>query len=394
MKIKTILPLRLALAGGAALLTQTSFAQTWQTVDDFHYVPGVGGGSVVAQAITKDLASNLYAAGYAIDNNDFDFAVIRKSSDGGANWTIIEAFTSGNPTNSGYEYYAITADAAGRLYAVGDDFWDATASQIGGWFVRESLDAGANWSTVDAFTLGGSSTASGVAADAAGNVYVAGSADPTNSWSSSWIVRKGTLTGSGGLSWATVDTFAPGGAGRAAGVLCHPTEGIFVVGYAYGAGRKGNQLAWYVRRSLNGGATWANVDVFLGGSAAGIGADVAGNLYVVGGNGSHWIVRKSSNGGTSWATVDDFLPARSAGATGFAADANGSLFVVGATRDWSGVYRWVVRENPGGVGGWQTVDTFQYNGGIQTVAYGAVADNSGQIFVAGFGGASWLVRKN
>ena len=393
--------LRLALAGAAALLTQTSFAQTWQTVDDFQYAPGFDS---EALAITKDPAGNLYAAGYAtVDAHFNQDAMVMKSSDGGATWSVIDNFANPNTNVGIYEYNAITADAAGRLYGGGDDA-GAVGSGTGGWFVRESLNAGLNWSTVDLFTLGGSSSARGVATDAAGNVYVAGSADHTNSWVSSWIVRKGTINGSGGISWATMDTFAPGGFGRAAGVFCHPTAGIFVVGVGSGGGKMGTSQQWYVRRSLNGGAAWANVDAYLGGSPAGSGADASGNLYVVGagapdryGN-SHWIVRKSSNNGTSWATVDDFLPGvRSADATGFAADASGNLFVVGTTRDWSNVYRWVVRENPGGVGSWQTKDTFQYGGGGQTVAYGAVADNSGNVFVAGSGlsnGYHWLVRKN
>jgi hypothetical protein len=391
MKTQTILLLPLALAGAAALLTQTTSAQTWQTVDDFQFALGFDS---VAQCIAKDPTGNLYSAGYSF-NPTTVFAVINKSSDGGTNWSVIDDFTNGDPTNSGFEYYGITVDAAGRLYAVGDDFWSANNDfQLGGWFVRESLDGGQNWSTVDAFTLGGSSTAYGVGTDTAGNVYVVGSAYTANYGSGSWIVRKGTVNGSGAVSWATVDKFAPGGGGSAAAVFCHPTAGIFVVGVAFGGGKKGTSQQWYVRRSLNGGATWANVDTYLGGSATGIGADALGHLYVVGTiasrYGSHWIVRKGTSGGTSWATVDDFsygVP------RAFSADANGNLFVVGGAQG-----RWTVRENPGGVGSWLTVDSFQYASGIQTEPYGTVADNSGQVFVAGYaspvGAAHWLVRKN
>jgi hypothetical protein len=376
MKTKTILSLRLALAGAAALLTHTTFAQAWHTVDDFQYVPGAGS---VAQVMTKDPAGNLYAAGYVFANDGGTHALIGKSSDGGTNWSVIDDFTNGDPY-PGYEYYGITADAAGRLYAVGDDFW---GTNPGGWFVRGSHDGGLTWSTLDAFTLGGgsSSTAYGVATDSAGNVYVVGDAG------GSWTVRKGTLNRSGGLSWATVDKFAPGRS--AAGVVCLPT-GIFVLGNGFGGG------PWYVRRSVNGGATWTTVNTYRTGLyPSAIGADASGNLYVVGGVGAGWTVRKGGKGGTSWTTVDNFIPSVGwAAAFGFAADSHGNLFVVGITADASWIRRWMVRENPGGVGSWRTVDIFQYPGG-DTEAYGAVADNLGHVFVAGFeGGSSWLVRKN
>jgi hypothetical protein len=74
----------------------------------------------------------------------------------------------------------------------------------------------------------------------------------------------------------------------------------FVVGSGKGGGKKGADQQWYVRRSLNGGVTWSTVDTYLGGSARGIGADGAGNVYVVGSNAGHWIVRRSNNGGGSW----------------------------------------------------------------------------------------------
>jgi hypothetical protein len=160
------------------------------------------------------------------------------------------------------------------------------------------------------------------------------------------------------------------------------------------------------------GATWATVDAYLGGSSRGIGTDSSGSVYAVGQNGSHWIVRKSSNGGTSWATVDDFLPSVTTVSTrppyktqttyypaiaeGFAADSSGNLFVAGIA-NVSG-NEWLIRMNPGGSGTWQTVETYQYSPGKEAMAYGITADNSGHVLVGGFGNGAdnvyhWLVRK-
>ena len=86
-------------------------------------------------------------------------------------------------------------------------------------------------------------------------------------------------------------------------------------------------------------------------------------------------------------------------ALGFAADVTGNLFVVGGAGAPSGGGQWVVRENPGGTGSWQTVDTFQYVSGKTATAYGIAPNNSGQVLVAGYGDDAanadhWLVRRS
>ena len=409
------LPIRLALFGAAAFLTHATSAQTWQTVDDFQYVAGR---PTFAAAVTLDPFGNLFVAGIG-DANSVFHALIEKSSDGGANWSTADDFlvaTSARNTT----YLGIASDAVGNLYAVGR-FSVGDGNQ---WLTRQSMDAGATWSTVDTLSPnGGQEMAMGAATDSAGNAYVVGwtstpsttittnknGSTTTNATvTSTWLVRKGTETGT---SWSTVDAFSLGGYGNANAGFCHPTQGIFVTGGS-GSGTK----VWTTRRSLDGGSTWTTVDHSIYGEGESIGGDASGNLYVAGYSGSHWIVRKSSNGGTAWATVDDFLgcvtvtsstkPFKTStqcalygGAFGFAADAQGNLFVAGYVVPSSGGEQWVVRENPGGTGTWQTVDTFQYVPGRSTSARGIAADASGTVYVVGAGpdanGVShWIVRKN
>jgi hypothetical protein len=143
-----------------------------------------------------------------------------------------------------------------------------------------------------------------------------------------------------------------------------------------------------------------------------------GNIYVVGAIRNHWIVRKSSNGGTSWATVDDFLGCVSvtnstqpfktstqcgiyAVANGFAADSHGNLFVAGWVEKSAtyGGYQWIVRESLGGAGAWQTVDTFQFVPGNNAFAQAIAVDALGNVYVGGHADDAtdtmhWIVRKN
>jgi len=202
-------------------------------------------------------------------------------------------------------------------------------------------------------------------------------------------------------------------------VFCHPSAGVFAAGDDYVTITNKNkstciQTWWTVRRSRDGGATWATVEAFPGlirgmpaSSAVGIGADRAGNIYVVGQSndavinstqaGDYWLVRKSTDGGTSWTTADSWklgnrIPSA---AQGIAGDASGNVFVVGT----GGTY-WIVRESRAGTGTWQTVDNFHYGSGATPNAI--VADDSGNVVVAGYGyiqthdvpiDTHWIVRK-
>jgi hypothetical protein len=242
---------------------------------------------------------------------------------------------------------------------------------------------------VDDFPHNDTGDVVGIAADAAGDVYVAGMG---------WTIRKGVS----GTSFSTVDV-VPGG--RVNAIFAHPTWGVFAVGSRY----INNVAAWTVRRSLDGGATWTTVDTFqlqsgLNSTPLGMGADANRNLYVVGrGDTSpkrntvcrHWLVRKSNDGGNSWSTVDDFLPGGSVEARGFAANANGDLYVAGITTSSTG-YCWIVRKSAGGTGVWTTIDNYQYASG-RTEPHAIAADASGNVFVGGAGydnlGGHWIVKK-
>jgi hypothetical protein len=379
---------RLASVGVVALLTHAAFAQTWQTVDDFSN-PGYN--DTRPFGVTTDPSGNLFVVGWLWDASGLSYHPMRSSGDQGITWATSEVFA---PRVGGSQSTrAITSDSAGNLYTAG-----AYAANGGSYLiVALSQDHGLTWNTLDD---GSPATFCGaITTDAAGNIYAVGNLNST------WIVRKATA---GGTSWANVDSFNPNGAGSTAkAVFCHPTAGVFVAGMA-NTGFKGAAVAT-VRRSLDGGATWTTVDNAVAGSGDALGADAAGNLFMAT---DRWTVRKSSNGGTNWSTVENFQygvtttsstkPYKTqtqyyaAAATGFARDAYGNLFIVGYTPSSPSV--WIVRENPGGTGAWQTVDTFQYGSGLNSAVSGVATDNSGHVYVVGHGhdvtGVSqWIVRK-
>lgn len=407
-----------ALVGcAAAFLPQPMFAQTWYTVDDFQYSPGT---SSFATGLAKDPTGTIiYSAGYGLDASGLGHGLAFKSADGGTNWLLLDDYAAN-------AFSGISTDPSANIYTAGDLFGLGEEN----WFTRRSVDGGATWSTVDTVPGWAEAHAYAVAADALGNVYVGGYVSTNHGFPrATWIVHKGI----GGTNWATVATSGAESnipPWSAYGVFCHPTAGVFVVGYGLGPavqykGRTVYPAAWVVRRSRDGGATWATVDSFLfvqknvinNATAYSVGADSSGDVYVVGtagsneGNVQHWIVRRSTDGGNSWSTVDDFAP--SAGAIPYpsptpralGSDANGNLFVAGTVRlgpsnaTETKTVQWLVRESQGGTGSWQTVDTFQYVSGEDSQAYTLTCDSSGHTYVAGYGtdasGVShWLVRKH
>src|SRR5436853_502322 len=73
------------------VLTVAAFAQTWQTVDDFHYI-----GGAAATSVAVDPSGNIFVAGNG-DRSTTNLvynADIRKSSDGGATWAMVDDFTT------------------------------------------------------------------------------------------------------------------------------------------------------------------------------------------------------------------------------------------------------------------------------------------------------------
>jgi len=394
LSLRSALTLRIALCATVAFITHAAPAQTWQTVDDFQYVPG-------AYAVNFGLAvapsGILYASGFAADGTNTNHGLVMASADGGNTWSApLDDFVY--PGSATRYDGGIIADSAGNLYVAGEYYFpNGNFHRI----VRRSADGGASWLTVDDLGVGNYSpfplAAGALTADASGNIYA------TAGYPNTWAVRKGA----GGANFSTVDSFQPS-TSVVNGVFAHPTAGVFAVGYG-SIGRSGQ--AWMVRRSLDGGATWSTVDTYQAssGSAAeayGADADVHGNIYVVGRafapnkktSIGHWQVRKSSNGGASWTTVDDYQPFTSGNqvALGFAADSNGNLFVAGWANSGTENY-WIVRQNPGGTGNWITVETFSYV--LRAEPHAIAADSLGNIFVGGQGSPSsgavhWVVRKN
>jgi len=189
-----------------------------------------------------------------------------------------------------------------------------------------------------------------------------------------------------------------------------PTSGaLFSVGSVNGA----NWIAWHVRRSLDGGASWVTVDPGwqlasgAAASASGCAADTNGNVFVSGWaydkatspkQKIFWIVRISSDLGNTWTTLKfGSGPSDTAAAIHFMpvpADQRhlGGVFAVGRI----GAAATVMRTRNGGLN-WTTVGSWSFRG--DAIATALTSDAQGNLYVGGIAQSSksggpynWFVR--
>jgi hypothetical protein len=339
--------------------TSTDAGQSWSLINVFS---GEGWAWTHNRAITASPSGVLFSAGELWDGLPSTSTTgtknwfVRRSLDMGITWTtqdVYEQGVTGKPSCAD-----IKVAASGEIYAAG-----ITAGNNGatGWFwlVRKSADGGNNWSTVDQFSSGGVSQANAIGTHPSGSVFVVGSAiNRRGDNSANWTVRR---TRDGGATWTTVDTLQSEKpfSSAASGIAVDPAGVVYVCGRAQIAVKGLLKDYWVVRRSTDGGTTWSTVDKFSAGNnlpaVANSLAFTPAGIFVCGFSGpldesspSTWLVRRGSispSGAITWSLSDSFqlAPEQTARAAAITTDGAGSVFVSGRASDINGTSQLVTR---------------------------------------------------
>lgn len=184
-----------------AVRKRAAGSQTFTTVDM------VGAPPInEARAVGFHSTAGVFVVG-RMGNGTRDLWTVRKSQNGGANWTTVDTFQDSANTYS--EARGIAVSPSGAIYVCGKAGQVVKGKTLNNWAVRRSLDGGTTWTTVDRFgaePIGsgvGEGTATGVTLAPSGKVFVTGySPTPRR-----LIVRKGTTGSNGAMSWVTSDDF-------------------------------------------------------------------------------------------------------------------------------------------------------------------------------------------
>ncbi len=278
----------------------TSGTNSWSTMDTFQYPAG---NFSTAVSVAGDSIGNVYVAGWGTAGAlpAVQHWLVRKgtfsSADHTWSWTTVDDM-EGDSYPTGIAFVPPGRNLPdGALLVVGYTYGPNGEIAL----ARRSLDGGATWETINPFPPNaGFSVATAAASDASGDIYVAGAIQiPGTSGPNppeEWLVRESL---DGGTTWQTIDTYADVGELSIAESVGFDAAGNpVVVGRSDGSD---GRFHWVVRRPING--TWTNVDYYSAqgtGSDAeawGVTSDAAGNLLVTGYTGlfprsARWLVRR------------------------------------------------------------------------------------------------------
>jgi hypothetical protein len=302
----------------------------------------------------------------------------------------------------------IGTDAAGNVYAAGR-YIAADGSSVA--IVQGSVDQGATWQLLDQYAEPGLNYAyhRAFAADPlTGTLFAGGNLnnllpDGTYQFDTLWILRQWNPAT---RQWITIDDSSDlandVGQASCADIMVAPNGDV----YATGGSQLGTGLGWVVRKRAVGSSGFTTVDADYSGKTSGAGTDIAFHsnygLFVVGDRNGYWTVRRSSTGGLgTWQTVDTFQTRRdwgSGSAFGMAVAPSGNIFVAGRAYNFTtGKQHWVVRSSADGGATWAIADNVTSTVGTLAEALGIVSDAAGRIYVCGRAdggnGHHWIVRR-
>ncbi|OGC93485.1 MAG: hypothetical protein A2142_05245 [candidate division Zixibacteria bacterium RBG_16_48_11] len=347
-------------------------------------------GTDVSVAIALDGLGNVCVTGYSNIGGAFDYVTIKYDPAGNQLWLI--------PFNRGFTEMAkdIAADAAGNVYVTGFAF-NPGNNNINYFTLKYLPGGGAAWAQEFNGPANGDDTASAIAVDNSGNVFVVGQCKMSQS---------------------------PAPINRAIGLVKYDPNGnpllvryfgspmgnyndypydlaTDAAGNVYVTGRVGSGTNYITtKHASDGTGQWQKTYNGPGNSndeAKALAVDADGNVYVTGysvGSGTnedYATIKYRSNGDTAWVRRYDGPESNHDEATAIAIDNAGNVYVTG--QSYSSSTGWdyaTVKYDSSGNQCWVQ----KYNGpaGINDVALGIAANNFGNVYITGYsdgGGTSY-----
>ncbi len=360
------------------LETLLSFGQPWAT----NYNGSAANSADFLQAVAVDAQGNVYVTGYAKEaaSASYDYVTLKYSPSGVLLWRAVYDGAGKDDFAS-----ALTLDSAGNVYVTGQSSPNNGTGQMDYNTVKYDSNGNQLWVARYVGLPGKVSTATGVAVDANGNVFVTGST--INAISKNQYVT--IKYNSAGQSVWTNTYVGPALAGDlATGIALDPSGNVYVTGQSAGIG-SGNDYAT-IKYSNDGLQLWVaryNGPGNSSDNAVALIVDAAANVYVTGnslnaaGNADYATVKYDTNGNQLWVARYDGPAGKNDFAARVAVDSAGNVFVTGTSSSPGSLAPDYATLKYNSLGQQQWVQRYDF--GDDDQAASLALDASGDVYVTG-----------
>lgn len=378
---------------GAPAFSQTpqqAWGQSVLAEGNADALPGAGEASFAKRSLAIDAAGNIIVTGSTNNGANTDFLTVKVSPTGTRLWRRT-ANGSGNGNDSAY---AVAVDAAGNVAVAGASRGVANMDYL---VVKYDPDGNELWRSTFTGLADGDDYAHDLRFAPNGDVYVTGVSFLSSFNNNHHYVTLRLRAADGVELWRAVLDGAAFGYDQANALWVGPDGLPVVSGYAQNAsGASGGDSADYVtvKYDVGGNELWRSI---MNGTAAGadialaLTGDAEGNLYVTGASsdGSYQdavtVKIDGSSGAELWRRVANGLANRNDGGYAIAADAAGNVFVAGVTnQDFSvpasagNPSHLLVKYSPSGAELWRVL---RDGAGVGSdIASGLAVDGSGNVY--------------
>jgi uncharacterized delta-60 repeat protein len=337
---------------------------------------GPGSGNDAASKVAYDASGNVYIAGFGAGSTSVDYFIVKYNSAGVQQWSR----TYNGTGNAVDEALDIAVDAAGNVYVTGKSI--VTGSDFDYATIKYNTEGTLQWTAGYNGPGNGEDKATGIAVDAAGNVYVTGTSYGANN---DYATIK--YNASGIQLWAMRYNSTFNGRDDAMDIGLDGAGNIYVTGFSAGWGFDYATIKYnpdgvqqWVKR-YDGPVNSDDLPLALA-------IDSEGNVCVTGyslGNLTAYdyaTVKYNSSGTELWVQRYNHTYNGSDIAVAIAVDASGNVFVTGNSDGSVGNPDYLtIKYNPAGVQQWEQ----RYNGSMNNADYSkAVAvDGNGNVYITG-----------
>ncbi len=347
-----------------------------------------------ANAIALDSRGNIFIAGHSSGSGtDDDYAIIKYNASGRQLW--VRKYNGS--AHRGDDASAIAVDRSGSVYVTGSSGGSGGYDNTDYATLKYNTNGQLLWVRRYSGVANGRNSASAIALDSSGNVYVTGTKEsPDDDNATEFICDYATIkyNTNGKQLWVNAYNGPADGNDMASAIAVDGSGNVYVTGTSYGAGAEDYATIKY---DTNGVRLWVQRHSGPGTSqddAIAMAVDRLGNVHVTGtSRGDRWYdyatLKYDTNGKRLWLRTYHEPGSGNAGASiasAIAVDGAGNVYVVGSSYGSGGVSNMsyaTLKYDAKGKPLWGIKYRGPDKDGVGDEASGMAVDRSGNVYVTG-----------